>query len=150
MLSWFSHVWPFVTPWTVTHQDPLSMGFSRQGYWSGLPFPPPGYPPSPGPEPTYPLSPALQVDSLSTDPQGRVPSTYWMLGKCYFYIFFPITCLKKRSSNAGFDWCLYSYTYHLQKRWNVAMGMTFDSMSLSLCCYTPAGPMYLPQHCKQV
>ena len=35
----FSHVWLFATPWTVAHQAPLSMGFSRQEYWSGLPFP---------------------------------------------------------------------------------------------------------------
>ena len=75
MLSCFGHVWLFVTPWTVTHQDLLSMEFFRQGYWSGLPFPPPGDLPNPGPELTYPLSPALQVDSLSTDHQGRVPST---------------------------------------------------------------------------
>ena len=37
-----SHVWLFVTPWTVAHQAPLSMEFSRQEYWSGLPFPSPG------------------------------------------------------------------------------------------------------------
>ena len=37
-----SHVWLFATPWTVAYQDPLSMGFSRQEYWSGLPFPSPG------------------------------------------------------------------------------------------------------------
>ena len=51
-----SHVRLFVTPWTVAYQDPLFMGFSRQEYWSGLPFPPPGHPPDPGIEP---LSPAL-------------------------------------------------------------------------------------------
>ena len=39
VLSHFSHVWLFVTPWTVAHQAPLSMGFSRQEYWSELPFP---------------------------------------------------------------------------------------------------------------
>ena len=52
---------PFVTPWTVAHQAPLSMGFSRQVYWSGLPFPSPGGLPDPGIEPG---SPALQSDSL--------------------------------------------------------------------------------------
>ena len=41
-----------VTPWTVAHQAPLSMEFSRHGYWSGLPFLPPGNPPHPGIEPT--------------------------------------------------------------------------------------------------
>ena len=50
-----------VTPWTVACQAPLSMGFSRQEYWSGLPFPSPGDLPNPG---TEPRSPALQVDSL--------------------------------------------------------------------------------------
>ena len=47
-----------VTPWTVAHQAPLSMGFSRQEYWSGLPFPSPGDLPYPGIEPS---SPALQI-----------------------------------------------------------------------------------------
>ena len=48
MLSHFSHVQLFVTPWTVAHQAPLSMRFSRQEYWSGLPFPSPGDLPNPG------------------------------------------------------------------------------------------------------
>ena len=43
-----SHVWLFASPWTVAHQAPLSSGFSRQEYWSGLPFPPPGDLPQPG------------------------------------------------------------------------------------------------------
>ena len=51
------------TPWTVAHQDPLSMEFSRQEYWSGLPFPSPGDLHNPGIEPG---SPALQADSLRT------------------------------------------------------------------------------------
>ena len=52
------------TPWAVAHQAPLSMGFSRQEYWSGLPFPSPGDLPNPGIEPK---SPALQADSLPTE-----------------------------------------------------------------------------------
>jgi len=52
------------TPWTVTRQAPLSMGFSRQEYWSGLLFPSPGNLPDPGIEPG---SPALQVDFLPTE-----------------------------------------------------------------------------------
>ena len=51
----------FVTPWTVAHQAPLSMGFPRQEYWSGLPCPPPGDLPNPG---IRPVCPALQADSL--------------------------------------------------------------------------------------
>ena len=52
---------PFGTPWTVTYQAPLSMGFSRQEYWNGLPFISPGDLPDPGIEPR---SPALQADAL--------------------------------------------------------------------------------------
>ena len=51
----------FVIPWTTAHQAPLSMGFPRQEYWSGLPFPSPGHLPDPG---TESPSHALQVDSL--------------------------------------------------------------------------------------
>ena len=57
-----------MTPWALTCQVPLSMEFSRQEYWSGLPFPPPGDLPHPGIEPTSPVSPALQTDSLPTEP----------------------------------------------------------------------------------
>ena len=60
-----------VTPWTVARQDPLSVGFSSQEYWSGLPFPPPGDLPKPG---IKPVSPALQPDSLPTEPSGKPPT----------------------------------------------------------------------------
>ena len=62
-----SHVQLFVTPWTVTWQAPLSMGFYRQEYWSGLPFPSLGGLPDPGIEPA---SPALQADSLLCEIPG--------------------------------------------------------------------------------
>ena len=58
----------FVTPWTIAYQAPLSMGFSRQEYWSGLPFPSPGDLPHPG---TEPRSPALQADALPSELQGK-------------------------------------------------------------------------------
>ena len=58
-----------VTPWTVAHQAPLSMGFSRQEYWSGLTFSSPGDLPDLGIEPG---SPALQEDSLSSEPPRRM------------------------------------------------------------------------------
>ena len=54
----------FVTPWTVARQAPLPMGFSRQEYWSGLPFPSPGDLPNPG---IKPRSPAFQANSLLTE-----------------------------------------------------------------------------------
>ena len=56
------------TPWTVAHQAPPSMEFSRQEYWSGLPFPYPGDLPDPGIEP---WSPALQVDASLSEPPGN-------------------------------------------------------------------------------
>ena len=70
-LSHFSHVPLCVTPGTAALQAPLSMGFSRQEYWSGLPCPPPRDPPHPRMEPSSPVSPALQVDSLPLSHQGN-------------------------------------------------------------------------------
>ena len=61
----------FVTIWTIAHQAPLSMEFSKQEYWSGLSFPPLGDLSDPGTEATSPTSPALQ-DSLSTEPSGEL------------------------------------------------------------------------------
>ena len=58
-LSLFSHVQLYATPWTVVHQAPLSMEFSRQNYWSGLPCPSPGDLPNPGIELTSLTSPSL-------------------------------------------------------------------------------------------
>ena len=60
----YSGLISFVILWTVAHQAPLSMGFSRQEYWSGLPCPAPGDLPNPGIEALPPACPALQVDSL--------------------------------------------------------------------------------------
>ena len=57
-----------MTPRTVDHQAPLSMGFPMQEHWSGLPFTSPGHLPNPGIEPT---SPTLQVDSLPSETQGK-------------------------------------------------------------------------------
>ena len=64
MPSHFSLVRLFATQWTVACQASLSMGFSRQEYWSGLPFPTPGDLPKPGIEPLSLMYPALQVGSL--------------------------------------------------------------------------------------
>ena len=58
----------FVTPWTTALQAPLSMGFPKQEYWSGLPLPFPGDLPDPGVKPASPESPALQAGSLPTQP----------------------------------------------------------------------------------
>ena len=60
-----------VTQWTVAHQAPLSLEFPRQEYWIGLPFPSPGDLPHPGIELAFPVSPALQADSLPAEPPGK-------------------------------------------------------------------------------
>ena len=65
-----SHVQLFATPWTAAYQAPLPKGFSRQEYWSGLPFPSPGDLPDPGVEAR---SPTLQADVLISEPPGKPP-----------------------------------------------------------------------------
>ena len=80
-LSRFSRVQLFATPWTVACQAPLSMGFSRQEYWSGLPFPSPGDLPNPGSNPHLSRLPHWQVGSLPLAPSGK-PRTYvhlWLI-----------------------------------------------------------------------
>ena len=68
MLHHFSCVQLFATPWIIALQAPLSMGFSQQEYWSGLPCPPPGDLPDPGIEPA---SPALAGGFFTTEPPGK-------------------------------------------------------------------------------
>ena len=75
-----------MNPWTVARQVPLFMGFPRQEYWNGLPFPSPGDLPDPGIEPGFP---ALQADSLPIELQGK-PQPFKMdnvkktdLAKCW-------------------------------------------------------------------
>ena len=99
-----SHVRLFVTPWTVAYQAPPSMGFSRQEYWSGLPFPSPGDLSDPG---IKPGPPEFQADALTSEPPGNqdtlngvntrspvvkepqiLPASYWSSNvkwKCWDY-----------------------------------------------------------------
>ena len=70
-----SHVRLFATTWTVAHQAPRSMGFARQEDWSGLPFLSPGDLPDLGIEPG---SPALQADSIPSEPPGRMLSRVYL------------------------------------------------------------------------
>ena len=76
-------------PWTIVHQVPPSMGFSRQEYWSGLPFPSPGDLPDPGIEP---ISPTLQVDSL--------PTELWKLSYSSPNLFLPVPTAWRRYSKS--------------------------------------------------
>ena len=81
-----------MTPWTVAHQAPLTLEFSRQEYWSGLPFPSPGDLPNPGIEPE---SPALQADSLPSEPPGKHVYVYTHTHThthTHIYIYIPLKC----------------------------------------------------------
>ena len=79
----FSCVWLFLTPWTVACQAPLSMEFSRQECWSGLPFPSPGDLANPGIEPVSLLSPTLAGRFFTTAPPGLWPpdAKNWLIRK---------------------------------------------------------------------
>ena len=79
VLSGFSHFPLFATPWTVAHQAPLSMGFSRQEYWSGLPFPPPGDLPDSGTELMSPTSSALAGRFFTTGATWE--ARLWLTGR---------------------------------------------------------------------
>ena len=79
----FSHVWLFATLWIVAHQAPQSMGFSRQEYLSGLPWEGRGLP-DPETKPASPMSPALQVGSLPTEPPRKPICRKAWLCKLYF------------------------------------------------------------------
>ena len=68
-----SHVRLFVTPWIAAHQAPLSLGFLRQEYWGGLPFPSAGDLPDPGVRPISPASPALAGRVFTPEPPERPP-----------------------------------------------------------------------------
>ena len=72
----FSHVRVFVAPWTVNLQAPLSVGFSRQGYWSELPWPPSDDLPGPGIEPTSVMSPELAGEFFTTSTTWEAPLIY--------------------------------------------------------------------------
>ena len=95
-LCWFclimlSHVQFFATPWTVAHQAPLSMGFPKQKYWSGLPLPTPGDLPHLG---ITPRSPALASRFFTTEPPGKLFSVKHLPFrlKCYSCLLFFCCC----------------------------------------------------------
>ena len=80
ILSHFSGVQLFASPWTIDHQAPVFLGFSGQEYWSELPCLPSGDLPEPGIEPESPVSPALAGRFINTEPPGKplVPANCWI------------------------------------------------------------------------
>ena len=85
-----------VTPWTVAHQAPMSMGFSKQEYWSGLPFPPPGDLPDPGIEP---VSPTMEADSKIFKDKDRICPVF---GSPSWNICFPLSWVSGQFCNLKF------------------------------------------------
>ena len=86
MVSHFSHVQLFATLRTVALQGPLSMGFLRQEYWSGLPFPSPGDLPNPGIEPTSLMSPALVGGFFTTSAHWEAPAIHCLVNYSKYYL----------------------------------------------------------------
>ena len=108
-----SHVRLSATSWTVAHQAAPSTGFSRQEYWSGLPFPSPGDLPNPGIEP--PRSPALQEDALTTELPGvlaHILSWSWFRGLGCTHFALPARTYL-RSQNTGLGLYLFIVLFHI-------------------------------------
>ena len=128
-----SRVWLFVTPWTVAYQAPLSMEFSRQEYWSGLPFPSPGDLPDPGNEPG---SPTLQADALPSEPPEKplgVCLLVWLLSSVlvplfilpFFFLFSFCECMW-----VYWCFCLFSFTICFRV-------FSVHSLFVCLCVFFP-------------
>ena len=138
-----SRVQLFATPWTVVHQAPLSMGFSRQEYWSGLPFPSPEDLPNPGIETR---SPGLQADSLLFEPPWKSKSPERVQQYILLHQTPKVLCHQTLKMTSGFQivmngwlftnknvchWSQISRIFLLtsaQKRRRLAMGLTKDGL----------------------
>ena len=166
-----SHVQFFVTPGTVAHYTPLSMRFSRQEYWSGLPFPPPEDLPNPGIEPTSLFSPLLQVHSLLLSQQGRPHGyEYSIVNHVMFYLYvsfliknyFDSGCLLIIFLHSNEKKCLHNSESHsvvsdslrphgLYSLWN-SLGQNTEVGSLSLFQGVSPNQGLNPglSHCRQI
>ena len=114
----------FVTPWTVAHQAPLSLGFPRQEYRSGLPFPSPGNLPDPG---IKPVSSALANKFFTTEPPGK-PRVFQIL--VYLMILLSNSCIKGMPQSLKWT--------NNQKPWGLDKGEeTQRGMNLSSVCCSP-------------
>ena len=92
------------TPWTVVRQAPLSMGFSRPEYWSGLPWPPPGDRTDLGIEPTSLMSPALASKFFTTNASWQALSVLHVLISCYSFYWLSIP-LRAKYKTFTMVWC---------------------------------------------
>ena len=148
LLMWqsFSPLFFFsFTPQTIAHQAPPSMEFSRQEYWSGLPFPSPGHLPDPG---IKPRSPALQADALPSEPPKKPFSPLLkMLCICFQYtgknIFFVHLCMLGRTQNSHFLSSMYLiYDSLFEIRFFKATTGLFSLVQITLCGYIDFSKYY--------
>ena len=105
-----SHGWLFANPWTVAYQVPLSLGVSRQEYWCELPFPPPGYLPSPGIKPVSPASPALPGRFFTTESPGKPYREYQTVRLIPWY--WAVSIANEQWSSSRWPWyncCLFAH-----------------------------------------
>ena len=102
-----SHVQLLGTPWTVAHQAPPSMRFSRHESWTGLPFPPLGHLPDPGIKPKSPASPVLQADSLPAEPPGNPPCSLCVVPKCFCLLILKIIYCTDSECKINVYWTRY-------------------------------------------
>ena len=109
-----------MTPWTVPCQAPLSMEFSRQEYWSRLPFPPPGDLPDPGIEPMSPLSPAMAGGFFTTETPGK-PLVL-------------VKCLKEQEDISGnAEWAAQKRNRASFTSWALAQCLARNHPSVNVC-----------------
>ena len=114
----------FATPWTVAHQAPLTMEFSSQEYWSGLPFPLPGNLPHPGTEPVSAVSPALAGWFFTTEPPGNL----WV-NLIKAPLFHQIEGFEKAESNVCFSLPMYIW-YLAVSAWYIVVRYNIDLMNI--------------------
>ena len=132
LLSHFSHVQLCAaTLWTVAHQVPLSMGFSRQEYWSGLPCPSPGDLPNPGIQPTSFMSPALAGRFFTTNATWEAP---------YIYLYMPYILTYPLCTNSTGNYIQYLVTNYnkkeLKKKYIYIRITLPNEMKLTRCCHS--------------
>ena len=128
----------FATLWTVAHQAPPSMGFSRQEYWSGLPFPSPGDLPNPGIEPRCPT---LLADTLTSEPPGKPSCSKWgLLSSC-----------DARAAHCGGFSCWEAQVLGIRaslvvawRAWELRLSNCGTPAQLLLGMWNPAGPQIEP------
>ena len=145
-----SRVRLFATPWTAACQAPLSMGFSRQEYWSGFPFPSPGDLPDPGIEPTCPVSRALASGFFTTAPPGKHTDIYHIFIHSSGIDCFCVLSMWIKGTSIFMN---YSFVWIYSQEWNAGsyaatlfLGFWGTSMLISIV----ATPIYVPTNRVEV